>query len=107
MHEVKVTVTRFVDTYQPGIVECVLTDASGISHIFIEKVPIVSDQKLWIDSDYPCEGGIGCTVLERLVGQDGEPLVRIDTALPDHVESSDGKTVFVVGAREVTSVDGI
>ena len=104
MHEVKVTIARFVDTNQPGFVECVLVDADGITHVFTEKVPVVSNKNLWIDSNYPCDGEIRCTVLERFSGPEGFPLIRIGTELPDHVESANGKTVFVVGAHQIASV---
>jgi hypothetical protein len=107
MHELKVTITRFVDEHQPGFVECTLLDATGISHVFVEKIPIVSASNLWIDSSYPCEGEIRCTVLERFIGPDGEALVRVDTELPDHVESTDAKTVFVVAAEKVVSIPDI
>ena len=107
MHEVKVSITRFVDPHQPGFVECELVDADGIRHVFTEKVPVVSDENLWIDSNYPCSGKIRCTVLERFAGPEGVPLVRIDTELPDHLESAAGKTVFVIGAHQVASVPDI
>lgn len=42
MATVSVQIVRFVDDYQPGIVECQLLDAEGAVHFFIEKVPIVA-----------------------------------------------------------------
>ncbi len=102
MQRLKVTITRFLTDYQPGVVECSFSDAFGNTHRFIEKVPIVSSDDLWWDSEYPREGEIACTVLESWVGGHGEPLVRVDTELPWHVESAEGETIFVVPASLVT-----
>jgi hypothetical protein len=32
-------IVRFVDDYQPGVVECEFIDANGRPHTFIGKVP--------------------------------------------------------------------
>jgi hypothetical protein len=92
----KVAITRFVDDHQPGFVECTFVDARGIAHTVIEKVPIVTTEHLSRDSQYPREGAIACTIVGRTVRADGELLMRVDTTLPDHVESQQGETVFEV-----------
>jgi len=46
-------IVRFVDEYQPGIVECEFADAEGRIHKIIEKIPIVTAADLWSDSAYP------------------------------------------------------
>jgi len=96
MHCLKIAITRFVDDHEPGFVECTFVDAAGKSHVVIEKVPIVSDEDLTSQSTYPRAGVIRCTVVARLKGERGEPLVRIDTGAPDGVESQEGETVFEV-----------
>ena len=92
----KVAITRFVDDHQPGFVECTFIDARGDVHTVVEKVPIVTTEYLSRESGYPRDGSIACTVIGRFVGAEGERLVRIDTELPDHVESQQGVTVFEV-----------
>jgi hypothetical protein len=93
---VVVEILRWVDDYQPGIVECKLVDAAGESHLFIEKSPIVSTEDLWSHTTYPRPGAIDCTLLERWMDEKGRQLSRIDTSRPWHVESTEGCTSFVV-----------
>jgi hypothetical protein len=104
MHAVAVVITRFVDEHQPGFVECTLVDAHGVTHVFVEKVPIVTSKDLRSDSPYPQEGSIACTVLRRFVGSKNEALVEVDTELPWHVESTNGQTVFVVVEHQVVTI---
>ena len=40
MSAVSVQITRFVNDHFPGFVECVLSDALGKNHAFVEKAPI-------------------------------------------------------------------
>lgn len=52
-----VQIERFVDEHFPGFVGCVLTDANGVRHEFIEKRPVVSTSDLRSESVYPHLGG--------------------------------------------------
>jgi hypothetical protein len=104
MPSLRVSITRFVDEHQPGFVECEFFDAEGARHLIIEKVPVVSNEHLWSDSEYPRETDIDCVVLERFTGRQGTPLVKIDTELPWHIESTSGQTVFVVGESQMTDI---
>ena len=100
MPSLKVTIARFVDDHQPGFVECTFSDASGITHSIIEKVPVISAEQLWIDSKYPRPGEIECTVLQKFTDARGD-LAKIDTEIPDHIESTRGETEFVVFWSEI------
>ena len=101
MLAVIVQITRFVDENQPGWIECALVDAAGISHIFVEKVPIVTTEDLRSTSSYPCDGVIACEVLAQWDGADGQGLSRIDTSKPWGVESNSGLTEFVVPTSQL------
>jgi len=96
-----VRITRFVDDYPPGFVECSLLDAQGRLHLFVEKAPVVSTENLWSDSVYPRDGTIDCEVQAEWVDEAGRRLVRVDTERPWVVESTDGLTQFVVLASQV------
>jgi hypothetical protein len=96
MHRLKVVITRFVDGHQPGFVECTFVDAAGKNHTVIEKVPVVTEEDLTSHSTYPRAGVIACTVVARFAGGHGEPLVRINTEIPHHIESQQGESVFEV-----------
>lgn len=54
---------RFVEAYQPGIVECQFQDAEGQVHSIIGKMPYFTDANLWFDSKYPQPGEVECKVL--------------------------------------------
>src|ERR1700722_2651927 len=47
---------NIVDEWQPGFVECSLRDAQGRTWKSIEKVPVVTTEALWSDSEYPRPG---------------------------------------------------
>ncbi len=102
MKSVKVEITRFVDEDQPGFVECVLIDAEGRRHTFIEKSPIVSSANLWSNSGYPQAGSIACEVREVWKHPEGRVLVRVSTEEPWGVESTEGLTTFVLSSSQMT-----
>jgi hypothetical protein len=101
MAEVAVEITRFVEAYQPGIVECILIDATGTSHTFIEKVPVVSHDDLWSTSTYPQAGSIACEILEEWKDENGISLAKINTMNPWSVESVSGLSEFVVRSTQL------
>jgi hypothetical protein len=103
MPTLSVVISRFVDEYQPGFVECELTDAQGELHSFLEKVPVVTKENLWFSSSYPQPGAIPCTVEAEWKDEQGRLLCRVSTEQPFHVESTAGHSCFVVLASQVLS----
>ena len=101
MPALAVQISRFVDEYQPGIVECLFVDANGHRHLFIEKVPIVTTENLWSTSSYPRPGTIAGEVEAEWREDDGRVLARVNTERPWGVESTTGETHFVVLASEL------
>lgn len=101
MTAVVVSIVRFVDDHQPGFVEFALVDALGQTHLFMDKVPVVTDQDLRADSTYPCAGVLACQVKAEFTDEAGRLLARIDTEHPYHVDSTDGATRFVVLASQL------
>ena len=100
MPALAVDIVRFVDEHQPGFVECRLLDAQGHTHCFIEKVPVVSTENLSSSSTYPRPGTIACQIVQR--SMDGSrQLLKVNTELPWHVESTTGATEFVVALAQV------
>ncbi len=103
MSIVAIEISRYVDGEpQPGIVECTLVDAHGVSHVFVEKVAVVSKQSLGSDSAYPQPGEIACKVESIWKDDDGRQLVRVNTEFPWHVESTQGTTCFDVLSSQVS-----
>ena len=82
--------------WQPGIVECSLRDVRGRTWKFIEKVPVVSLEDLWSDSEYPRRGATACKVVGRDFDSSGRQIVMIQT-----IESVEGNPVFEVFADQL------
>jgi hypothetical protein len=95
--KLSVSIIRFVDECQPGIVACEFIDANQRKHTLIDKVPIFSELSLWSDSLYPQPGTTDCRVLESFRDERGRELLRIIS-----VESVDGETEFVVERAQVS-----
>ena len=53
---VKVKICRYVDAHFPGWVECSMVDARGHPHVFVDKVPAVTEAFLDQDSVLPQPG---------------------------------------------------
>ncbi len=75
-----VDIVGFADESFPGFVHCAFADANGRRHTLIKKIPVVTTQDLWSDSDYPQPGMVPCESVEPLTGdsQRGLALVSID-----------------------------
>lgn len=96
MHNLAVQIVRFVDRHQPGWVACEFVDADGKRHTIIDKVPIFTEEDLDETSAYPRSGSAQCEVLAQWRDAQGRELVRITTARPDAIESTEGVSEFVV-----------
>jgi hypothetical protein len=87
----RVDIVAFADESFPGFVRCAFADADGNRHTFIEKVPVVTTQDLWSDSNYPQPGMVPCVSVEKLRDDTGRALARvsicpIDMDLPDDAQ---------------------
>lgn len=96
MKNISVEIIRFVEGGCPGWVECLLSDAEGSPHRFVDKVPVVSDENLLESSSYPCKGLIACEVEEQWQDGCGQMRVRVCTERLWGVETTDGTTRFVL-----------
>ena len=93
---IPIKIIRFADESQPGWVECELSDASGRRHAFLEKIPVVTTEELWIESSYPRDGVVACEVVSTWLDKEGRLLAKIDTSRPWAIESKEGASEFVV-----------
>ena len=101
MFGIKATILRFTDEWQPGWVECTFVDASGVSHFFEQKVPVVTVEDLDARSEYPRDGIIGCTILSVRGEEKGREIMTVDTELPWGIESKMNQTRFDVFRDQV------
>jgi hypothetical protein len=107
MNTLAVTIVRWVDDWQPGWVECFLTDACERKHVFREKAPVVSGESLDAATAYPRPGSIACEILSRRVDDRGRRVVTVTTAKPWGCESTEGTTTFEVLQKQLcTEPDG-
>lgn len=104
MKAITVEITRLVDdsTYPP-LVECLLVDAQGQTHRFIEKDAIVSSSTVNVDG-IPRPGVLACEVELEWVDEAGRSLVSASTAKPWGIESTAGSTNFVVLAEQLQAI---
>ncbi|WP_249554709.1 MULTISPECIES: hypothetical protein [Shewanella] len=101
MPNISVKILRFINSEFPGWVECVLFDANGQSHFFIEKAPVVSSENLSASSNYPRHGVIGCELESQWANGAGQMLACVCTDLPWGIESTAGATRFVVLSSQI------
>jgi hypothetical protein len=96
-------IVRFVDAAFPGFVACEFLDATGSCHTIIDKVPVLSLEDLDSSTAYPRPGSVGCEVMSRWRDMDGRELVRVTTARPWSIESTEGVSEFVIVAEQLES----
>ena len=101
MSKVGVQIVRYVDDTQPGVVEARLRDAFGTEWVFVDKVPIFTQESLDASSTYPRLGVIACKVIKSWRDERGLELVTIDTVRPDVVEADNGASRFDVLAEQI------
>lgn len=94
--KVAATVTRFVESAQPGWIECVLTDISGNVYRFVEKVPVVTTEAFDERTAYPQPVALDCELMDRYTLPDGRTAIAIDTSNPWGLESTEGRTRFLI-----------
>jgi len=84
-------------------VECLLIDAMGQRHRFVEKEPVVSATEIDIKS-LPAPGVIACEVESEWLDSEDRLVVRAATARPWGVESTAGSSSFVVSAEQLREI---
>jgi hypothetical protein len=93
MPNLRVQIVRFVDEYQPGIVECQFHDVDGEMHSIVGKLPYFTSADLWSDSEYPQPGEVEC----RMLGSPAQGAVRIMLS----EETTNGRSEVVVSESEL------
>lgn len=91
MVECKVSIVEAFDLDQfPGWCKAILTDANGVDHAFVDKIPVFVLGEAEVRS-IPIEKVIAVEVVRDL----GD-VVEIDTSVPHGLDSEDGKSRFLV-----------
>ncbi|VDO43585.1 hypothetical protein [Variovorax paradoxus] len=91
------------DSGYPTFVECLLIDAMGQRHRFVEKKPVVSETEIDIES-LPAPGVIACEIESEWLDPGGRSVVRVTTTRPWGVESTAGSSSFVVLADQLREI---
>jgi hypothetical protein len=101
---ITVEITQLVDDNMcPPLVECLLVDAQGETHRFIEKDAVVSSISVAFDG-LPSPGVLACEVQREWVDAAGRSLVSASTTKPWGIESTAGVSTFVVLASQLQEV---
>ena len=101
MASIKVSIIRiFDDEYYPAYAECILKDVLGVTHRFIDKLPIFTELDLDSKSIVPQDGIIRCEIIRKWE-EKGESLIKASTDKPDAVETSEGITTFILLESQV------
>ncbi|PIF76589.1 hypothetical protein CLU95_3756 [Variovorax sp. 54] len=104
MKAIVVEIAQVVDdSAYPPLVECLLVDAKGQTHRFVEKDAIVTSTAVVIGA-LPALGVIACEVESQWVDSEGRSLVSAVTTRPWGVESTAGSSNFVVFAEQLREV---
>jgi hypothetical protein len=98
---VRAQIVRWVDSHQPGFVECHLIDRFGREWSFIEKLPVISLLDLDGCSSYPQPCVIACEIMGRDRDTSGREFVMIDTERPWAVSSVEGAHEFEVFTDQI------
>jgi hypothetical protein len=102
---IKISITSFIDSYQPGFVECKFYDAFGKQHVVQDKVPIVTDKYLDENSEYPQDGVIACEIANEWTDVKGRKIFTVDTSKPWGVDTIDGITIFDLFEDQLIELD--
>lgn len=91
MIECKVSIIEAFDLNQfPGWCKAIMTDANGVDHAFVDKLPVFGLGEAEVRS-LPIQKVIAVEVVLDL----GD-VVEIDTSVPHGLETEDGNSCFVV-----------
>ncbi|MGB7282298.1 MAG: hypothetical protein WBE13_08565 [Candidatus Acidiferrum sp.] len=102
LDQLAVQIVRFVDKAFPGWVECEFEDAVGRRHTLLDKVPGFTDMMLDETSVYPQVGAVRCDILSHWKDSPGRELLRVSTASPDAIASTEDVTEFFVLSSQVS-----
>ena len=103
MITVPLKIVRFISDANREFVAGELVDSYGRVHTFEDKVVMIAlGSNPRADCDFPCDGILACTILNRWIEEDGRELVRICTGWPWDDPSTDGEYHFVVLAEQVS-----
>lgn len=100
MKKLIISIDKILDLSFPIWVGCSFIDAYGDTHIFNEKLPIVSDCDNLNEQDLPVKGYINCTIGAVSLGGPNAMIV-VNTAEPDGIESIRGLSQFTVKYDQV------
>ncbi len=102
MKAIKIQITSFISSDQPGFVECKFYDALNKEHIIHDKVPIVTLEDLDANSEYPQDGIIACEIVKEWKDSNGRMVFTVNTSKPWGVDTIDGLTEFDMFEEQLT-----
>ena len=104
MKAIKIKITKFISDDQPGFVECMFYDALNKKHIVQEKIPVITEKYLDVNSNYPQDGIIVCEIVNESGVLNGIKIVTVDTSRPWGVETIDGLSQFDILEEQLIEI---
>ena len=104
MLAIKIEITKFIDSHQPGFVECRLFDAWNNEFTFRDKVPIFTSEDLNEKSNYPKPGIIACFKIKESIDESNQKIITVNTIKPWDVESLDGIQEFEIFENQLIEI---
>lgn len=101
---IKIKITKFISDDQPGFVECMFYDALNKKHIVQEKIPVITEKYLDVNSNYPQDGVIACEIVNESGVLNGIKIVTVDTSRPWGVETIDGLSQFDILEEQLIEI---
>jgi hypothetical protein len=97
----EIDIIQFVDASYPGWVKGSFTDAHGKEWTIIEKGPVVSNECLDANSQYPQKGFVAGTVISERFDADNRKIVLFNTETPWGINAESGETQFELYADQL------
>jgi len=101
----KIEIIEFADNGQPGFVNSIFTDALGQEHKIFDKIPVVTDEYLDENSQYPREGIVGCVIIDENPDKNNPDIVKINIDEPLRISTTNDETLFFVFKNQITDLD--
>jgi len=78
MTNLKINILNYEDNSNPGWVKCSFKDIFSKEWNLVEKVPVVTEEYLDENSDYPAPGLLECEIVSKRPNIDNESVFTID-----------------------------
>lgn len=102
---IKIKITKFSSSDQPGWIECTFKDAWDVEHIVEEKNPVITTLNLNEQSQYPQDGFIACQILKYWSDNNARKIITVTTGKPWGISNLEGLIEFDLLEDQIAEFD--